>query len=106
MSKNQKETKKFPKVKVILSVVLACIFGFAAPLVETFTQNNVQTALMLAGLKNGSNVIATYTSSLPYIAQAQAEAIKQDKYAPVPNTVVVQDLKALGSVRGLMQPND
>lgn len=68
MSKNQKETKKFPKVKVILSVVLACLFGFAAPFVETFTQNNVQTALVLAGLKNGSNAVATYTSSLPYIA--------------------------------------
>lgn len=40
------------------------------------------------------------------IAQAQAEAIKQGKYAPVPNTVVVQDLKALGSVRELMQPNE
>lgn len=39
------------------------------------------------------------------IAQAQAEAIKQGKYAPVPETVVVQDLKALGSVRDLMQPN-
>ena len=39
------------------------------------------------------------------IAQAQAEAIKQGKYAPVPDTVVVQDLKALGSVRDLMQPN-
>lgn len=75
MSKNQKETKKFPKMKVILSVVLACLFGFAAPFVETFTQ-------------------------------AQAEAIKQGKYAPVPNTVVVQDLKALGSVRDLMQPSE
>lgn len=40
------------------------------------------------------------------IAQAQAEAIKQGKYAPVPNTVVVQDLKALGSVRDIMQPNE
>lgn len=40
------------------------------------------------------------------IAQAQAEAIKQGKYAPVPDTVVVQDLKALGSVRGLLQPNE
>lgn len=40
------------------------------------------------------------------IAQAQAEAIKQGKYAPVPNTVVVQDLEALGSVRDLMQPNE
>jgi len=39
------------------------------------------------------------------IAQAQAEAIKQGKYAPVPETVVVQDLNALGSVRDLMQPN-
>ena len=68
MSKKQKETRKFPKVKVILNVVLACIFGFAAPLIETFTQNNVQTALVLAGLKNGSNAVATYTSSLPYIA--------------------------------------
>ena len=29
MSKNQKGTKKFPKMKVILSVVLACLFGFA-----------------------------------------------------------------------------
>ena len=54
MSKNQKETKKFPKMKVIFSVVLACLFGFAAPFVETFTQNNVQTALVIAGLKNGS----------------------------------------------------
>ena len=68
MSKNQKETKKFPKMKVILSVVLACLFGFAAPFVETFTQNNVQTALVIAGLKNGSNAVATYTASLPYIA--------------------------------------
>lgn len=38
------------------------------------------------------------------IAQAQAEAIKQGKYAPVPETVVVQNLDALGSVRGLLQP--
>ena len=68
MSKNQKETKKFPKMKVILSVVLALPFGFAAPLVEIFTQNNVQTALVIAGLKNGSNAVATYTASLPYIA--------------------------------------
>lgn len=68
MSKNQKETKKFPKMKVILNVVLACLFGFAAPFVETFTQNNVQTALVIAGLKNGSNAVATYTASLPYIA--------------------------------------
>lgn len=68
MSKNQKETKKFPKMKVILSVVLACLFGFAAPFVETFTQNNVQTAAVLEGLRNGSNAVATYTANLPYIA--------------------------------------
>ena len=68
MSKNQKETKKFPKMKVILNVVLACLFGFAVPFVETFTQNNAQTALVIAGLKNGSNAVATYTANLPYIA--------------------------------------
>lgn len=39
------------------------------------------------------------------IADATAEAIKQGKYAPVPGTVVVQDLKALGSVRDILQPN-
>lgn len=37
-------------------------------------------------------------------AQAQAETIKQGKYAPVPDTVVVQNLKALGSVLDLMRP--
>lgn len=40
------------------------------------------------------------------IANATAEAIKQGKYAPVPGTVVVQDLKALGSVRDILQPNN
>lgn len=68
MSKNQKETKKFPKVKVILNTVLALLFGSAAPLAETFVQNNVQTAAVLEGLKNGSNAVATYTASLPHIA--------------------------------------
>lgn len=65
---SKKKAKKFPKMKVILSVVLACLFGGAAPLVETFTQNNVQTALVIAELKNGSNAVATYTANLPYIA--------------------------------------
>lgn len=68
MLKNQKETKKFPKVKVILNTVLALLFGSAAPLAETFVQNNVQTAAVLEGLRNGSNAVATYTASLPYIA--------------------------------------
>lgn len=67
---SKKKTKKFPKMKVILNVVLAFLFGGAAPLVETFTQNNVQTALVIAGLKNGSNAVATYTASLPYIASS------------------------------------
>lgn len=31
------------------------------------------------------------------IAEAQAEAIKNGKYAPVPQTMVIQDLKSLGS---------
>lgn len=35
MSKNQKETKKFPKVKVILNTVLALLFGSAGPYVLT-----------------------------------------------------------------------
>lgn len=68
MSKNQKETKKFPKVKVILNTVLALLFGSAGPLAETFVQNNVQTAAVLEGLKNGSNAVATYTANLPHIA--------------------------------------
>ena len=68
MSNNQKETKKFPKVKVILNTVLALLFGSAGPLAETFVQNNVQTAAVLEGLKNGSNAVATYTASLPHIA--------------------------------------
>ena len=68
MSKNQKETKKFPKVKVILNTVLALLFSSAGPLAETFVQNNVQTAAVLEGLKNGSNAVATYTASLTHIA--------------------------------------
>ena len=41
------------------------------------------------------------------IAAAQAEAIKNGKYAPVPDTLIVQDLKALGGnyVGDLLQPN-
>lgn len=68
MSKNQKETKKFPKMKVILNMVLAFLFGGSAPLVGTLMQNNVQTAVVLEGLRNGSNAVATYTANLPYIA--------------------------------------
>lgn len=68
MSKNQKETKKFPKMKVILNMVLAFLFGGSAPLVGTLTQNNVQTAAVLEGLRNGSNAVATYTANLSYIA--------------------------------------
>lgn len=64
---SKKKAKKFPKVKVILSTVLAFLFGGAAPLVGTFTQN-VQTAAVLEGLRNGSNAVATYTEILPNIA--------------------------------------
>lgn len=38
------------------------------------------------------------------IAAAQAAAISNGSYAPVPNVVIVQDLDALGSIRELMQP--
>lgn len=65
---SKKKAKKFPKVKVILSTVLAFLFGGAAPLVGTFTQNNVQTPAVIEGLRNGSNAVATYTANLPYIA--------------------------------------
>ena len=65
---SKKKAKKFPKVKVILSTVLAFLFRGAAPLVGTFPQNNVQTAAFIEGLRNGSNAVATYTANLPYIA--------------------------------------
>lgn len=64
---SKKKAKKFPKVKVILNTVLAFLFGGAAPLAGTLTQN-VQTASVLEGLRNGSNAVATYTANLPYIA--------------------------------------
>lgn len=47
--------KNFPKVKFIFNVVLAFIFGGAAPLAETFIQNNVQSATYLQSLENGIN---------------------------------------------------
>lgn len=47
--------KNFPKVKFTFNVVLAFIFGAAAPLVETFVQNNVQTATVMQSLENGIN---------------------------------------------------
>lgn len=65
---SKKKAKKFLKVKIILNTVLAFLFGGAAPLVGTFTQNNVQTAVFIEGLRNGSNAVATYTANLPYIA--------------------------------------
>ena len=65
---SKKKAKKFPKVKVILNIILAFLFGGAAPLIGTLTQNNVQTAAVLEGLRNGSNAVATYTANLPYIA--------------------------------------
>lgn len=47
--------KNFPKVKFIFNVVLAFIFGGAAPLAETFVQNNVQSPTYLQNLENGIN---------------------------------------------------
>ena len=65
---SKKKAKKFPKVKGIVNTDLAFLSGGAVPLVGTFTQNNVQTAAFIEGLRNGSNAVATYTSNLPYIA--------------------------------------
>lgn len=67
---SKKKAKKFPKVKIIFNTVLAFLFGVAAPLIGTSAQNNVQTAAVLEGLRNGSNAVATYTANLPYIAGA------------------------------------
>lgn len=51
--------KNFPKVKFAFNVVLAFIFGAAAPLAETFVQNNVQSATYFDKLKEGINSGAT-----------------------------------------------
>ena len=61
--------KHFPKVKFIFNVVLAFIFGGAAPLAETFVQNNVQTATVLQNLKDGINSGAMFEGllRLPHI---------------------------------------
>lgn len=60
--------KTFPKVKFIFNVVLAFIFGTAAPLAETFVQNNVQSPTYLDKLKEGINSGATLEglSRLPH----------------------------------------
>ena len=47
--------KHFPKVRFVFNVVLAFIFGGAAPLAETFVQNNVQSPTYLQNLENGVN---------------------------------------------------
>ena len=61
--------KHFPKVKFIFNVVLAFIFGGAAPLAETFVQNNVQSATYLQNLKDGINSGAIFEGllRLPHI---------------------------------------
>lgn len=61
--------KNFPKVRFVFSVVLALIFGGAAPLAETFVQNNVQTATVMQNLKDGINSGAMFEGllRLPHI---------------------------------------
>lgn len=61
--------KNFPKVRFVFNVVLALIFGGAAPLVETFVQNNVQTATVMQNLKDGINSGAMFEGllRLPHI---------------------------------------
>ena len=57
--------------------------------------------------KDKANTLYLYIENIDDVIYAKfGEAFKQGKYAPVLNTVVVQDLKALGSVRGLMQLNE
>lgn len=61
--------KAFPKVRFIFNVVLALIFSAAAPLAETFVQNNVQTATVMQNLKDGINSGAMFEGllRLPHI---------------------------------------
>lgn len=61
--------KSFPKVRFIFNMVLAFIFGGAAPLAETFVQNNVQTATVMQNLKDGINSSAVLDGllRLPHI---------------------------------------
>lgn len=47
--------KSFPKARFVFNAVLAFVFGGAAPLAETFVQNNVQTATFMQNLENGIN---------------------------------------------------
>ncbi|MBQ2396694.1 MAG: hypothetical protein II304_06555 [Bacteroidales bacterium] len=56
--------KNFPKVRFVFNVVLALIFGGAAPLAETFVQNNVQTATVMQNLENGINSGAMFEGLL------------------------------------------
>ena len=66
--KEKKEPMKFPTAKVIRNGIPALIFAGAAPLVETFVQNNVQTAAVMQGYAEGINTVAAYASSLPHLA--------------------------------------
>lgn len=61
--------KVFPKIRFVFNVVLALIFGGAAPLAETFVQNNVQTATVMQNLKDGVNSGAMFEGllRLPHI---------------------------------------
>ena len=64
--------KIFPKVRFVFNVVLALIFGGAAPLAETFVQNNVQTATVMQNLENGINSGAMFEGllRLPHIVSS------------------------------------
>lgn len=72
MAKKQRKTRKteFPKKRFALNALLSLAFGIMASAVETFVQNNVQTAAVMQGLANGNNSVAEYTKSLPRIAGA------------------------------------
>lgn len=67
MAKKQKKTK-FPTKKVALNALLSFAFGIMASAVETFVQNNVQTAAVMQGLADGNNSVAEYTKLLPHTA--------------------------------------
>lgn len=66
MAKKQKKPI-FPAKKVVVNVLISAFLVAISSLVETFIQNNVQTAAVLFALANGDNSVAEYTSSLPFI---------------------------------------
>jgi len=68
--KEKRKKPVFPVRKFAVNICISIFFIGVSSLVETFVQNNVQTAAVMFGLANGDNSVAEYTSSWPFIANA------------------------------------